>query len=228
MEPNTQPEQFKLSEEAPKGNNRKRNNGDADPLAGSGYENLPECFAMQQDDRSIVQEREPTYYIASDCFLGIGREATLYEESAIVVTSVVPNEHMQPLNRAAAIAVVRMLERLPASAAPIDIGDMAEAAQLLGSDPEVLKLNRIEWQRAVVRMASELKLRREGREAREIPPIGHNFTRGPRTAAPPLLNAKLAEMSQRLPGETRFAAAMPAFGPGAQTRRAGPAPMTGR
>jgi len=117
------------------------------------------------------------------------------------------------------------LQRLPQHRAPIDVGDMAEAAQMLAVDPEVLKLNKVQWQAAVTKLATELKLRREGLEAKDLPPIGHNFARGARTQAPPILNAKMADMSQRMPGDTRFATAMPAFAPGPTTRRAQPAPM---
>ncbi len=206
----------------------RRSNGNpelADPLAGTEFEHLPEMFAMRHDDGSIVQEREPCYLIRADCFLGSGRDVTLYEESSIVVTGAVPNQHMEPLNRAAAVNYIKWLRRLPEHRAPIDVGDMAEAAQMLAADPDALKLNKLDWQKAVVRLATELKLRREGLEARELPPISHNFVRGARTQAPPILGAKLAEMSQRLPGETRFASAIPAFTPGPVTRRAGPQPM---
>jgi hypothetical protein len=207
------------------GKPERRRNPEAELLAGSGFEHLPETFAMQMEDRSVVQERDACYYIRSDCALGVGRELTLWEEGSIIVTDAVPNMHMEPLNRAAAVQFVKWQQRLPANRAPIDIGDMAEAAQMLGSDPEILKLNRVQWQDAVVKLATELKLRREGREARDLPPIGHNFVRGPRSAAPPILNAKVADMSQRLPGETRFAAAIPAHAPGPTVRRAAPQPM---
>jgi hypothetical protein len=198
----------------------KKRNADAELLAGTEFEVLPEVFAMRHDDNSIVQERDPCYLCRADCFLGSGREVTLYEESSVVVTGAVPNMHMEPLNRAAAIMYVKWLRRLPEHRAPIDVGDMAEAAQMLAADPEHTKLNKIEWQRAVVDLATKLKLRREGLEARDLPPIGHNFVRGPRTQAPPILGAKLADMSQRLPGETRFATAIPAFSQGPTTRRA--------
>jgi hypothetical protein len=204
---------------------RRNSSAEADILAATEFEHLPDMFAMRNDDGSIVQEREPCYLIRADCFLGSGREATLYEESSIVVTGAVPNMQMEPLNRAAAMSYVKWLRRLPEHRAPIDVGDMSEAAQMLAADPEVLRLNKVQWQSAVVKLATELKLRREGLEAKDLPPIGHNFVRGPRTQAPPILGAKLAEMSQRLPGETRFAAAVPAFAPGPVTRRAGPQPM---
>jgi hypothetical protein len=208
------------------GKPRRGNTAEHDILAGTEFEHLPEMFAMRNDDGTIVQERDACYLIRSDCFLGIGREATLYPEDSIVVTGAVPNIHMEPLNRAAAINHVKMLNRLPELRAPIDIGDMAEAAQMLATDPDHVKLNKLEWQTAVVGLATKLKLKREGRDALELPPIGHNFVRGPRTQAPPLLGAKMADMSQMLPGQTRYATAVPAHSAGPTVRRATPAPMS--
>ena len=207
--------------------NEKRNGNPelADPLAGTEFQDLPDMFAMRQDDGSIVQEREPCYICRADCFLGNFREATLFEESSIVVTGAVPNQQMEPLNRAAAINYVKWLRRLPEHRAPIDVGDMAEAAQMLAVDPDHTKLNKLEWQRAVVKLATELKIRREGLDARDLPPIRHNFARGTRTQAPPILGAKMADMAERLPGQTRFATAIPAHSQPPGTRRAGPAPM---
>jgi len=207
-----------MSDEGKSG--RRNGNAEADILAGTEFEGLPDLFAMRHDDGAIIQEREPCYLCRADCFLGSGREVTLFEESSIVVTGAVPNMHMEPLNRAAAVNYVKFLHRLPESRAPIDVGDMAEAAQMLAVDPEVLKLNKVQWQAAVVELATKLKLRREGLEAKDLPPIGHNFVRGARTQAPPILGAKLADMSQNLPGQTRYAAAIPAYSPGPVTRRA--------
>ena len=50
------------------------------------------------------------------------------------------------------------------------------------------------------------------------------FPVGPQAAMTPLLGAKLAQGSVELPGATRFASSGPAFGPGAQVRRAQPVP----
>ena len=207
---------------------RRRNGApeaEADILAGTEYEGLPECFTMQANG-GFVQEREPCYNVKAECFIGMGREATLYEEGAVVVTPLPPNANMEPLNRAAALAFVKWQSRLPVGRAPIDVGDLAEAANMLAKDPEALKLNPVDWQSAITDLATKLKLRRDGKDARDTPPMGHNFVRGPQTAPGPLLNAKLSEMSQRLPGETRFATAVPAYGPGAQTRKVVPMPMS--
>ena len=202
---------------------------DLDPLLGSEFEHLPEVFAMRNDDGSVIQEREPTYLCRADCFLGTGREATLYEESSIVVTREKPNEHMEPLNRGAAIARLAWYASLPQDKVVISIEDMAEAATMCAADPEWAKLNKLDKTKAARKLAIEIKARREGVEARDLPPIGHNFARSPgRSVAPPLLGAKMADLGARMPGETRFATAVPQYGPDRPvTRRGTAAPMVG-
>ncbi len=211
------------------GNGRRRRAAELDVLAGTEFESLPEVFAMRNEDGSIVQEREPAFLCRADCFLGIGREATLYEESSIVVTRSVPNEHMEPLNRAAGIAVVSWLQSLPRQGVDVDIDDMAEAAQMLATDPDHVKLNKLAWGQAVEKLAVALKQKRLGKDFRSELPMGHNFVRrSGRSAAPPILGAKIAELGARLPGETRFASAVPTYGADRPiTRRATAAPMGG-
>lgn len=198
----------------------------SDPLADTAFSALPDVFAMR-DGATIIQEREPCYECQADCFLGAGVTGTRYDEGSIVVTRVVPNIHMQPLNRAAALNYVKWIERLPEYRTPIDAGDMAEAAQMLAADAQ--SMNKLQWQSAVTKLAVEIKLRREGKEARDLPGIGHNFAHQPnRGSVPPILGAKMSDMAQRLPGETRLATAMPT---GPQTppnvRRGAAAPLAG-
>jgi hypothetical protein len=215
--PNTEPRNGKRQQEL------------NDPLAGTEFEHLPDVFAMRNEDGSVIQEREPCYLCRADCFLGMGMAGTLYEESSIVVTRERPNEHMEPLNRAAAIARLNWYASLPQDKVVISIEDMAEAATMCAADPEWAKLNKIDKQKAARKLAIEIKARREGVEARDLPPIGHNFVRAPsRTAAPPLLGAKIADMGARHPGETRFATSVPQYGPDRPiTRRGAAAPMGG-
>lgn len=204
----------------------KRNN-EVDPLLGSGYEHLPEVYVKPMQDGTIVQERDPCYQILEPgAFLGIGREATLWEADSQVVTTQPPNAQMWPLNRAAALAVLRWRERLPETSAPIDIGDLAEAAQYLASEPEIQKLGRLEYQRELVKFASQLKGKRDDRGVRDMPLFAHNFARPTQSTAPPILGGRIAEMGQRFPGETRFATALPQYGPGAHIHRAAPSPFT--
>lgn len=198
-----------------------------DKLAETIFSELPDTFALRNDDNSIIQEHEPCYICRADGFYGAGTQGTWYAEGSIIVTHAVPNEHMEPLNRGAALNYVRWIEKLPNHRAPIDVGDMSEAAQMLAKDPKWQELTPVQAQQAVIELAVGLKLRREGREARELPPIGHNFTRGPNKTAPPILGARMSDMGQRFPGETRLAAAIPQVPQGPITRRAAVAPMGG-
>lgn len=204
--------------------NDKSDGKTGDPLAGTAFEGLPDVFAMRDDGNGIIQEREPCYNILAECFLGSGTSGTRYDEGSIVVTRVVPNVQMQPLNRAAAINYVKWISRLPEHRAAIDAGDMAEAAQMLAAD--AAKMNKVEWQKAVTTLAVEIKLRREGKDARDLPAIGHNFVeqRG-KSTAPPILGAKMSDMAQRSPGETRLAVSMPANAPPPNVRRGTAAPL---
>lgn len=193
-------------------------------LAKCGLDDLPEVFAMRDVDNRILQEREPCYQLLADCFLGQGLHGTHYMEGATVVCDTPPNQHMQPLNRAAAINYALWLESLPRNRAFIDIGDMSEAAHMLAKDPDVTKLPPTDYQNAVVRLAEELKLRREGKDARSIPGMQHNFAPQSGGKSPPMLGAKMSDLSQLGPGMTRNLAAV--TGPGAGVRKAA-APLGG-
>ncbi len=199
----------------------------ADPLADTRFADLSETFAMRNDDGSIIQERDACYNCTADGFYGHGTQGTWYMEGSIIVTDAVPNEHMEPLNRAAGIRYVNWQRRQPANRVPIDVGDMSEAAIMLAKDPESMSLPPLKHQEAVIKLATALKIKREGLEARDLPQLGHNFVRGTRPMAPPLLGAKMSDMTQRYPGETRMATAIPQVGSGPVTRRAQPAPMGG-
>lgn len=173
---------------------------DAALLAQYSLSHLEPIFSIRNEDNSILQEREPCYQCMADGFYGRGTAGTWYMEGSIIVTEVVPNQHMQPLNRAAGIRYARWLASLPNNRAAIDVGDMAEAAQMLAKNPEVTNLSPLDYQNAVIRLSEELKLRREGKNARSMPGIEHNFNPQSGGNAPPILGAKLSDMSQRGPG----------------------------
>lgn len=187
-------------------------------LVAHGFGDLPEVFAMRDEGNAVIQERGACYFCRADGFYGRGREGTWYAEGSIIVTDEVPNEHMEPLNRAAATKYVQWLSRLPNNRAPIDIGDMSEAAHMLAKDPMVTALSPADYQRAVIKLSEELKFKREGKDARTLPSLGHNFTSASGGNAPPILGAKTSDMAQRRPGETRIPDGVPA-GHVAGTRR---------
>jgi hypothetical protein len=187
-----------------------------------GFFDLPEVFAMSGEDGIIIQERSACYQCRADGFYGRGVHGTLYLEGDVIVSDIIPNEHMAPLNRAAGLNYARWVESLPRNRVQIDVGDMSEAAMMLAKDPQAMLLPSHQHQSAVIKLAEELKLRREGKDARILPGMGHNFAPQSGSAAQaPILGAKMSSMNQRGPGDTRSSAAIPGGTAGA--RRGTPA-----
>lgn len=188
-------------------------------LAQYGFSDLPAVFNMQSGV-GVIQEKDACYECMAEGYYGINTHATWYQIGEIIVTGQVPNEHLRPLNRAAALKWARWHSSLPMNRVAIDVGDMAEAAQQLSRDPQAVGLSPLKWQEAVTKLATELKLRREGKSAMDLPLIGHNFRPSSGGNAPPMLGVKHSDMSQRGPGETRIAT--PQLAGPAGARRATP------
>ena len=197
-------------------------------LAQFGLSELPEVFAMRDGDQ-IIQERAPCYRCAADGFYGLGTAGTWYEEGSIIVLDSVPNHQLEPLNRAAALRWVRWVERLPTTRAAFDIGDMAEAAQMLAKNPKVHQLDPVAYQASLIKLCEELKIRREGKDARTLPGMSaHNFApQSGRSNAAPILGAKVAQMAERGPGNLHGTAGGPANAGRGGARRAGNATVAG-
>lgn len=187
---------------------------------------LPVMFSMRNGNE-IIQEKEPCYACAADGFYGRGTHGTWHQEGEILVMEprFVPNQHLQPLNRAAGVCYAKWLATLPNNQAPIDIGDMAEAAQMLAKNPQVTDLPPEDYQKAVVQLAVRLKLKREGRTLPNLSP--HNFAPQSGGNAPPLLGAKMSDMTQRGPGFTASGPGAPAGASGVRRAAAAPAAIGG-
>lgn len=173
-------------------------------LSQYGFSDLPEQFAMRDPgDGGLIQEREPCYLCRADGFYGVGVHGTFYAEGSIIVTGIVPNEHLEPLNRAAGLNFAKWRHRLPNNRAPIDVADMSEAAHMLAKDPRVTELSPDDYQAAVVKLAVAIKLKREGKDARDLPAMGHNFTSASGgTKSAPILGARMSDMTQRTGSNT--------------------------
>lgn len=199
-------------------------NDDIALLSLYGLAELPEVFAMR-DGNNVIQEREPCYICQADGFYGRGTHGTHHMEGEILVMEprFVPNQHLQPLNRAAGLAYAKWLHSLPNNQVPIDIGDMAEAAQMLAKNPQVTDLPPDDYQKAVTTLAMKLKLKRDGKDARMLPNMSpHNFAPQSGGGAAPILGARMSDLTQRGPGFTQ--AAPTGTGGPAGVRRAQAAP----
>jgi hypothetical protein len=209
-------------------NQRKGSDADNEArLARWGFSDLPVVFSMRGEN-GVIQEKLPCYECLSQIFEGRGMTGTTYSEGDIIVAEGVPNDQKRPLNRAAALKYIDWMESLPTSQAPIDIGDMSEASQMLARDPESQKLSQDDWQRAVISLAARLKIKRQGKDALELPMIQHNFNPQPGNKAPPILGAKLSDMGARAPGFTNTPPAGATTAGGARRVSAAPAPLGGQ
>lgn len=170
-------------------------------LARFALSELPVTFAMRDGD-GLIREKAACYRCAADGFYGIGTSGTWYEEGSIIVMDGTPNQHTEPLNRAAGLRWAKWAGSLPNTRAAFDIGDMAEAAQMLAKNPNVQGLDPLAYQAALIKLCEEIKIRRDGKDSRALPGMSpHNFApQSGRSSAAPLLGAKTAAMAERGPG----------------------------
>lgn len=198
-------------------------------LAKYGFQDEEVTFSMRDPvTGEVLREKEPCYELLADGFYGNGLHGTWYMEGATIVMPGFPNQHMKPLNRAAALNYCRWQESLPQNKVTIEIADMQEAAIILAKDPRVKEMAPSVAQMVTIKVAEGLKLKREGKDAMDLRAgdINRNFAPQSGGKAPPVLGAKMSDMSQIGPGATRAFAAI--TGPGANVRRAAPIGGPGR
>lgn len=188
-------------------------------LAKYGLDDLDPVFAMRDTGGEIIREKEPCYECLAEGFYGNGMHGTWYQEGATIVLDTTPNEQLRPLNRAAGVKYATWLESLPQNRTYIDIGDMSEAAVILAKDPRVAQMTQAQAQRATIAVAEGLKLKRDP-NARDLRAndINRNFAPNSGGKSPPMLGAKMSDLSQVGPGMTRNVANV--TGPGAGVRKA--------
>lgn len=192
-------------------------------LAKYNLAHIDKTFSMRDAETGhILQEQEPCYELLADGFYGQGMHGTWYQEGATIVIHTPPNQHMKPLNRAAAVNYARWMESMPQNRTFIDIGDMSQAASILAKDPRVKDMSPTQAQRTTILVAEGLRLKREGKSAMDLRAgdIARNFAPSSGGNAPPVLNAKMSDLSQIGPGMTR--ATHTVTGPGAAVRKAAP------
>lgn len=120
---------------------------------------LPE-FYLTEDGARV---REPVYRLLADCFLGApGKPPGLWEAGCEIQHDLVPNEHMQPLNRAAGEAVERWQAALPIVAGRFTEEEIGEAAALMAPKEGEQVLPHALWWAGVLKLAAELKIKKAG------------------------------------------------------------------
>lgn len=170
-----------------------------DILASTEFADVPETFAMRGEGGFIQQIREPCYNLLADGFYG----DTLYEEGEIITTGICPNDHMQPLNRAAAVNILKWRKSLPKSNVTLSIEDTVEAANRLRDDPRTKDMNHDQFSELAYKLAMEIKTRRDGAQAElYLPAIGGQAVRQAGAGkAPPMPNTRFTDPSHTRPGQ---------------------------
>lgn len=159
---------------------------------------LPSHFPFRQEDGSIIQVAEPCYNLLSAGYYS----ETYFAEGEIIVTEIVPNYTMQPLNRAAEKAMNEWLNSLPEQGVMITMEDTVEASHMLRNDPRVKDLSHDDFSKAVQRVAMALKRKREEKGGLSMPALTSHTMRVTNTKAAPMPNMRYTDPTQRSPGQT--------------------------
>lgn len=158
---------------------------------------LPEAFAMRNDDGSIEQIKDPCYNLLSPGYYG----DTWYDTDEIIRTGICPNYEMQPLNRAAGENMRKWLASLPEDGVQLSMEDTVEAAMMLRNNADVDKMSHEEASNYVRKLAMKIKAKRDTAQGLTLPPVSMNEARraGNRNA-PAMANARFTDPTVRQSG----------------------------
>lgn len=119
---------------------------------------LPEAYIADAGNHVV----EPTWRLLADGFYGGSDYASRYNEGSILTMNIVPNHHLEPLNRAAGIAMARWLGTLPAGSDGIINDDLIEAAQSLAQTENLKDMTKAKYGELLLRTAQDIATRRRG------------------------------------------------------------------
>lgn len=157
------------------------------------FTDLPEVYFAESGERIA----EPVYALLAPGFYG----ATYYNEGEHIIFPDTPNHHMQPLNRAAGAQMAVWLEGLPGAGQNSTPEDLIEAAMMLRPREGEPVLNHQEFNKAVIKLAAELKAKRDGRGAPALP-SGQVPRPATNPTAPPMANARTINPRAHTMGQT--------------------------
>lgn len=164
---------------------------------------LPEFYIA--DDGTRVAD--PVYRLHADCFFGKpGGPPALWEAGTELETDLVPNEHMEPLNAAAAERIAQWRATLPIVTGKMSQENIEEAAKILQPrEGEPIVPHEIWWP-GVLKLAAELKAKRQG--STFIPPA---YTVAPANGRPvrPMTAGDFKDVSHRGDAQTTGVKAHP-------------------
>lgn len=157
----------------------------------SDYDHLPDVYVADDGTRVTA----PVYRLLADCFFGKpGGPPALWEAGTELQTDITPNEHMEPLNKAAGVRIQRWLTSLPVVTAKLEESDIAEAAALLAPREGEATQPHGQWWAGVIKLAGELKKKREGRV---IPETATTVSPLNQASVPPMSAGDFKDVSHR-------------------------------
>lgn len=167
------------------------------------FSHLPKAFAMRTSDGFVEQVTEPAWQLLADGFYGTGVEATLFLEGEIIVASMTPNFHMEPLNAAAGELMRNWLDKLPMQGTAINIEDLSEAAAAIQKHDKIAEMTPKEIEAATYKIAVALKRKRDhAQQGLVLPPIAGPTIESVRSQRgmsrpAPLMNARMIDQNRQ-------------------------------
>lgn len=148
------------------------------------FDHLPAAYIADSGE----QVTAPAWRLLADGYYG----DTHWLQNEILVMDMTPNHHLEPLNQAAALRMIDWLSSLPLNGAGLKEEDMVEASYMLRPREGVPEMTHDQYSRAVVKLALELKAKREGTGALRMPEL-QGVRPANRPDAPPMPNATFTD-----------------------------------
>lgn len=152
----------------------------------SEFSHLPTEYIAENGERVS----EPAYRLKAPHFF----DDTFWSEDDVIVSTLEPTLHMEPLNQAAGERMEAFVQSLPADSEGISVGEMMEAAMMLRPREGEPELSNEAFQGAVLKLAAQLKAKRRGGDP--VVPNTQSVRPAASKGAPPLANARFADAAQ--------------------------------
>ena len=155
-----------------------------DTLDFTSFGHLPDYYRADSGE----DVAEPCWKLLADGYYG----DTLWLSGEIITARMTPNHHLEPLNRAAGIMMSDWLNSLPVGSAGLRDEDLIEASYMLRPREGVPEMTHEQFSSAMIKLARNLKDKREGREQRQLPEL-YGVRSAARPGAAPMPNATFTD-----------------------------------
>jgi hypothetical protein len=147
------------------------------------FDNLPDVYVSDSGDNIST----PVWRLLAPGFYG----DTYWLDGEILAMDIAPNHHLEPLNKAAGVRMVQWLNSLPLQSASLRDEDLIEASFMLRPREGVPEMTHQQFSHAIIKLALELKAKREGGQLR-MPEL-QGVRPASKSSAPPMPNAHFSD-----------------------------------